>query len=303
NGTLRLGDPFVAGTHYGKVRAMLDHEGKAVTEAGPATPVEVQGFASVPEAGEAFVAVDEEKIARQIGEHRMLKLREHEVSAATPATLEELLARMQDQAVKLLELIIKADVQGSVEAVREAILGISAQEVKVKVIHSGVGAITESDVMLASASKAMIIGFNVRPTAKAVHLAEEEKVDVRLYTVIYEAIEDVRKAMTGLLEPIQKETVVGRAEVRQTFNVARVGVVAGCYVTHGKIERSNLVRLVRDGVAVHQGKIFSMRRFKDDVREVQEGYECGIVLENYRDVKVGDEIEAFIIEQETAQLS
>lgn len=303
DGTLSLGDPFVAGTHYGKIRAMLDHEGKSVSSAGPATPVEIQGFSGVPEAGEPFIVVDEEKIAKQIGVHRAQKQREHEAAVSTPASVEDLLARMQEQEAKELNLIIKADVQGSAEALKEALLGIPSHDIKVKIIHSGVGSVTESDVMLASASRAMLIGFNVRPTLKSAQLAEQQKVDLRLYTVIYEAIEGVRMAMTGLLEPVEKETVMGRAEVRQTFNVPKVGVVAGCHVTSGKIERSNQVRLVRDGVVVYEGKIVSMKRFKDDVKEVQEGYECGISLENYRDIKVGDEIEAFIIEQESAELT
>ncbi len=302
-GTLRLGDPFVAGTNYGKVRAMLDHEGKSVEEAGPATPVEIQGFSGVPEAGEQFIVVDEGRIAKQIGAHRLQKQREHDAAEAAPASIDELLARMAEQELLEYNVIIKADVQGSAEALKEALLGIPAQQVKVKVIHSGVGGITESDVMLASASDAHIIGFNVRPTLKTVQTAEQEGVDLRLYTVIYEAIEDVRKAMTGLLAPIEKETVVGRAEVRQTFSVARVGVIAGCYVTSGKIERSNHVRLLRDDAVVYTGKILSMKRFKDDVKEAQEGYECGIIVENYRDVKVGDVIEAFIIEHEKAELT
>jgi len=302
-GTLRLGDAFVAGTHHGKVRAMLDYEGRAVTEATPANPVEVQGFSGVPEAGDAFIVVEEEKIARQIGMHRLDKIREHGAAATGAPSLEDLLARMQDQEIKEINLIVKADVQGSVEAVKEALLGLTAHEVKVKIIHSGVGTITESDIMLASASRAIIVGFNVRPTPKTMQLAEQEKVDVRLYSVIYEALEDIRKAMVGMLEPIEKETVVGRAEVRQTFHLGRVGNVAGCYVTSGKIERSNQVRLIRDDVAIYQGRITSMKRYKDDIKEALEGYECGLVLENYRDIKVGDVIEAFIIEREIATLT
>jgi translation initiation factor IF-2 len=303
-GTLKLGDPFVAGTHYGKVRAMLDHEGRNVDQAGPATPVEVQGLSGVPEAGELFVVVDEDKIARQISLHRQQKQREQEAAVTAPASLEDLLARMQEQQTKELNIIIKADVQGSVEAVREALLGISAQEIKVKVIHGGVGGITESDVMLASASKAIIIGFNVRPSPKAAQLSEDEKIDLRFYNVIYEAIDDVRKAMEGMLAPIERETIVGRAEVRQTFHVPKVGTIAGCYVTSGKIERSSQVRLIRDDIVIHQGRISSMKRQKDDIKESLEGYECGISLENYnKDVKVGDIIEAFTIEKESAKLT
>ncbi len=303
-GTLKLGDPFVAGTHRGKVRAMLDHEGRNVDYAGPATPVEVHGLSGVPEAGELFVVVDEEKIARQISLHRQQKQREQEAAVTAPASLEDLLARMQERQTKELNIIIKADVQGSVEAVREALLGISAQEIKVKIIHGGVGGITESDVMLASASKAIIIGFNVRPSPKAAQLAEEEKIDLRLYSVIYEAIDDVRKAMEGMLAPIERETIVGRAEVRQTFHVPKIGMIAGCYVTSGKIDRSNQVRLIRDNIVIYQGRISSMKRQKDDIKESLEGYECGIALENYtKDVKLGDIIEAFTIEKESAKLT
>jgi translation initiation factor IF-2 len=302
-GTLKLGDAFVAGLQHGKVRAMLDHEGKTVEEAGPATPVEVQGFSGVPEAGEIFMVVEEEKVARQIVDHRSHKQREQEASAVAPVTLENLLARMSEQPSKDLNIILKADVQGSVEAVKEALTAIVSQEIKIKIIHSGVGAITESDVMLARASHAIIIGFNVRPTPKTSQLAEQEKIDLRLYSIIYEAIDDIRKAMEGMLAPIEKETINGRAEVRQMFHVPKVGNVAGCYIVSGKIERSNQVRLIRDNVVIYTGKITSMRRFKEDVREALEGYECGIALENYKDVKLGDIIEAFTIEHESAKLA
>jgi len=302
-GTLKLGDPFVTGTHYGKVRAMLDNEGQSVEIAGPATPVEVQGFSGVPDAGDSFIVVDEEKIARQVSVQRQDKIRQLESASTGPGSLEDLLARMAEQEVKELNLIVKADVQGSVEAVKEALIGIPAHDIKVKVIHSGVGGITESDIMLASASKAIIIGFSVRPTPKASQLAENEKVDVRLYTVIYEAIEDVRKAMEGMLAPIEKETVMGRAEVVQTFSIPKIGLIAGVHIRSGKIERSNQIRLIRDDKVVHQGKISSMKRFKDDIKEALEGYECGIGLENYRDVKVGDFMEAFVIEKESAKLT
>jgi translation initiation factor IF-2 len=302
-GTLKAGDPFVTGIHYGKVRAMLDSDGRSVEVAGPATPVEVQGFSGVPDAGDSFIVVDEERIARQVSIQRQDKIRQLEASTSGPGSLEELLARIQEQEVKELNLIVKGDVQGSVEAVKEALVGIPSSDIKVKVIHSGVGGITESDIMLANASRAIIIGFNVRPTPKASQLAENEKVDIRLYTIIYEAIEDVRKAMEGMLAPIEKETVMGRAEVMQTFSVPKIGLIAGCHVRSGKIERSNLVRLIRDDKVVYSGKISSMKRFKDDIKEAVEGYECGIGLENYRDVKVGDFIEAYIIEKESAKLT
>ena len=302
-GTLKLGDAFIAGLHYGKVRSMLDYEGRSVSEALPATPVEVQGFSGVPEAGEPFLVVEEERLARQVSVQRAEKQRIHEAAAVGPVSLEDLMARMQEEEVKELNLIVKADVQGSVEALKESLLGISAQEIKVKVIHSGVGGITESDVMLASASGAIIIGFNVRPSPKAAQIAEQEKIDLRLYTIIYEVISDVRKAMEGMLAPIEREAVLGRAEVRQTFHVPKIGAIAGCYVTSGKIERSNQVRLIRDDVVIYQGKIVSMRRFKDDIKEAVEGYECGIALENYKDIKLGDIIEAFTIEKELAKLT
>jgi len=257
----------------------------------------------VPDAGDSFIVVDEEKIARQVSVQRQQKLREHEVASMGPASLEDLMARMQEQEVKELLLIVKADVQGSAEALKEALLAIPSHQIKVKVVHSGVGTITESDVMLAAASGAIIIGFNVRPTPKTTQLAEQEKVDIRLYSIIYEALEDVRKAMEGMLAPIEKETVMGRAEVIQLFSVPKIGVVAGCHVRSGKIERSNQVRLIRDDRAIYQGKISSMKRFKDDIKEALEGYECGIGLENYRDIKLGDMIEAFVIEKESAKLT
>jgi translation initiation factor IF-2 len=302
-GTLELGDAFVAGTSHGKVRAMLDHEGLALQSAGPATPVEVQGFSGVPEASEPFIVVEDERIARQIADFRYQKQKQKEAAAPGPISLEDLLARIQGQEARELNLIIKADVQGSVEALKEALIGLSTNEVHVKVIHEGVGTVTESDVMLASASRAMTIGFNVRPAPKTLQLAEEQKVEVRLYTVIYETIEDIRKATERMLAPITKETVGGRAEVRMIFNISKVGTVAGCHVISGKIQRSANVRLLRDDVPVYDGKMASMRRFKDDVKECAEGYECGIALENFKDIKVGDVIESYTIEQEPAKLA
>ena len=302
-GTLKVGDPFVAGVHYGKVRTMLDHEGRSVTSAGPATPVEVHGFSGVPEAGEKFIVVDEEKIARQIGEQRQQKQKQKEAPAAGPVSFEELMARMQEQESKELDIIIKADVQGLVEALQEAVQGLSGDQVKVKIIHSGVGTVTESDVMLASASDALVIGFNVRPAPKTLQLAEEKQIDVRLYSVIYDVLEDVQKASLSMLAPVEKETVVGRAEVRQTFHIGKVGTIAGCHVVWGKIQRSNNVRLLRDDVPVYDGKIVSMKRFKDDIKEAVEGYECGLALENFRDIKTGDVVEAYVIEQEAPTLS
>ncbi|MEW6350014.1 MAG: translation initiation factor IF-2 [Thermodesulfobacteriota bacterium] len=303
NGTLKLGDPFVAGLHYGKVRAMIDHEGNSVESAGPASPVEVQGFSGVPLAGDPFLVIEDDKIARQVSLRRVEDQKKTHVTPVGPTALEDLLARMQQAETKELNLIIKGDVQGSVEALKEALIGIGAAEVKLKVIHGAVGAITESDVSLANASGAMIIGFNVRPSPKATQKAEEERIEIRLYTVIYEAIEEVRKAMEGMLAPIEKEVIAGRADVRQIFTISKIGTVAGCHVTSGKIERSNSVRLLRDNVVVHTGKISSMKRFKDDVKEAPAGFECGITLEGYNDIKVGDVIEGFTIETESAKLT
>jgi translation initiation factor IF-2 len=304
DGTLKLGDPFVAGLQHGKVRAMLDHAGKSLDEAGPAMPVEIQGFSAVPEAGDQFIVVDEEKIARQIGLHRQHKLREQEAAeGSAPLSLDDLMARMKAGDTKELNIIVKGDVQGSVEALDEALLGITSEEIKVKIIHSGVGTVTESDIMLAGASHAIILGFNVRPNPKTAQLAEDKGIDLRTYSVIYEAIEDVRLAMEGMLTPIEKESVVGRAEVRKIFTLSRLGTIAGCYVISGKIERSNMVRLLRDDVLVYEGKIDSMKRFKDDIRDASEGFECGIVLEKYNDLKQGDIIEAYVVEQEAAKLA
>ena len=250
------------------------------------------------------MVVDEEKLAKQIGTHRQQKQREKEVADTSgPKTLDEALALMQAEEHKELNIIIKGDVQGSVEALKESLLGVATEEVGVKIIHTGVGTVTESDIMLATASNAMVIGFNVRPTPKISQLAEEKNIDLRLYNVIYEALADAQKAMEGMLAPVEREEIAGRAEVRQTFSVPKVGVIAGCFVISGKIHRSNNVRLLRDDVEVHDGKVGSMKRFKDDVREVLEGYECGISLQNYNDIKVGDIIEAYTIEQESAKLS
>ncbi|MFC1835539.1 translation initiation factor IF-2 [Thermodesulfobacteriota bacterium] len=303
-GTLKLGDAFVAGTHYGKIRSMVDHEGRSVLEAGPADPVEIQGLSGVPDAGDLVLSVIDEKLARQIVLHRQTKIREKETAdSSSPISMDDLLAKMQEAETKELNLIVKGDVQGSVEALKESLVGTSTSEIGVKIIHSGVGAINESDVMLATASNAIIIGFNVRPAPGIAQLAEEKNVDLHLYTVIYEAIDDVRKAMEGLLEPVAKEVVVGNVEVRQIFTISRMGTIAGCHVTSGKIQRSNNVRLVRDGVVIYEGKLASLKRFKDDIKEALEGFECGIMLQNYNDIKVGDVIEAFVIEHEAAKLS
>jgi translation initiation factor IF-2 len=295
-GTLREGDAFSAKTEYGRVRAMIDDQGRRVREAGPSMPVEVIGFSSVPQAGSEFIGVEDEKKAKNISEYWVRKEREKELAASSKITLEQLYQRIKEGA-KDLNVILKADVQGSLEALTEALNKLSTDEIKLKLIHSSTGAITETDVMLASASNAVILGFKVRPDARVVEIAEKEGVEIKLYDVIYNAINDVRAAMEGLLEPEFKEVVQGRAEVRETFRIIKVGTVAGCYVTDGKIPRSASVKLVRDGVVLYDGKIASLKRFKDDAKEVSAGQECGLGIEGYNDIRVGDVIEAYITEQ------
>jgi len=302
-GTLKVGDPFVCGGNYGRVRALVDDKGRKATTAGPSTPVEILGLQGVPDAGSPFVAVTDEATARQVAEHRRGKQREASLVKTAKVSLEDLYQQIQAGDVKELRVVIKADVQGSVEALSEALGRLSTDEVRLNVLHASVGGITESDALLASASNAVVIGFNVRPEAKATEIAEREGVDVRLYTIIYDAINDVRDAMEGLLEPTVREKTVGRAEVRQVFNVPSFGMVAGSFVTDGKITRNAAVRLVRDHVVIYTGKVASLRRFKEDAREVVSGYECGIGLENYQDVKSGDMIEAFDIERVARRLT
>ena len=294
-GTLRQGDPFVCGVAYGRVRAMLDHNGQRVAEAPPATPVEIFGLSAVPEPGTPFVVVAEEAKARQVAEFRQSKQREGELQKSARVSLQDLSERMKAGEVKELKVIIKGDVQGSVEALADSLSRLSTAEVKIEILHSSAGAISETDVTLASASNAVILGFNIRPEPKAAALAEKEGVEIRLYTVIYEAINEMREAMEGLLAPTYREKALGRAEVRKTFNVPG-GTIAGSMVVDGKITRNGRARLVRDGRVVWEGKIGSLRRFKDDAREVSAGYECGIGLENYNDVKPDDVIEAFEME-------
>lgn len=301
-GTLRVGDPLVAGLQAGKVRALINDKGKKVTAAGPSTPVEVLGLSGVPEAGDTFVVVSDERRARQISAHRSEKQREEFLRKSARVSLEDLYSQIQEGAVKELNIVIKADVQGSVQALREALEKLSTSEVKLVIIQGGVGGITEGDVMLASASNALIIGFNVRPTPKVMELAEREGVEIRLYTIIYEVISDMKAALEGLLEPETREKVLGRAEVRETFIVSRVGTIAGCYVTNGVIPRNAEARLIRDNIIVYQGKIASLRRFKEDVSEVQAGYECGIALEKFNDIKEGDIIEPFLVEKVARKL-
>lgn len=302
NGTLEIGDAIVAGTAFGKVRAMLDDKGRRVKKAGPSTPVEVLGLSDVPQAGDVFHAVEDEKKARSIATKRTNKKREEEFKSTSKVSLDDLFKQIQEGQVKDLNIIIKADVQGSIEALKQSLAKLSTSEVRVNPIHGGVGGITETDIMLASASNAIIIGFNVRPDANARRAAENEKVDLRLYRVIYNAIEDVKAAMAGLLDPEFKEVVIGRAEVRQTFKVSKVGTIAGAYITEGKITKNAEVRVIRDGIVIHEGKLDSLKRFKDDVKEVLEGFECGIMVEKFNDIEEGDIIEAFVMEEVKREL-
>ncbi|HEY8021789.1 MAG TPA: translation initiation factor IF-2, partial [Thermoanaerobaculia bacterium] len=298
NGTLKIGDVFVSGAISGRVRSMTDDLGRRVKEAGPATPVEVTGFNDVPEAGDPIQVVADEAQARGIAEFRGEQQRRRDLSPTQGRmSLEQLFTRIQEGEVKELPVVLKADVQGSVEVLREALGKIASDKVKVNVIHSGVGAISTNDVLLASASKAIIVGFTVRPERAAVDLAEKEEVDIRLHTVIYELIDELKKAMTGLLDPTYREVAAGRAEVRDTFKVPKVGTIAGCHVIEGVIPRSAAVRLLRDNRVIYEGKIASLRRFKDDASEVRAGFDCGIGLERFQDVKPGDVIEAYVREE------
>ena len=297
NGTLRVGDTIVAGMAYGRVRAMVNERGERMKSAGPSDPVEVIGFNDVPEAGDQISAVDDDRLSRQVAEERRDKARAALIKAQQKTTLDDLFNQISAGQIKDLNVIIKADVQGSVEAVRQSLEKLSNDEVRVRSIHGGVGAITETDVMLASASNAIIIGFNVRPDSNARAMAEKEKIDVRLYRVIYQAIEDVQNAMKGLLAPKYKEVLLGHATVRQPFRVSGVGTIAGSYVTDGKIMRNMQIRLLRDNVVIHEGKISSLKRFKDDAKEVNTGYECGIGIEGYNDIKENDVIECFNMEE------
>jgi len=292
-GTLREGDVFVSGQTFGRVRAMLDSLGQRVKEATPSTPVEILGFEELPQAGDDFIVVEDEEKARKIAEYRQRKAREAEAAKQTKISLEKLFEKLKEGELKELKIVLKADTQGTLEALDASLQKLSTDKVKVSIIRKGIGAITESDVMLASASEAIVIGFNVKPTSQAKEIAKQEGVDIRFYDVIYHLLEDIKKAMEGLLEPIYEEVITGVAEVRATFKVPQVGIVAGCYVKEGVISRNNKVRVIRDGVVVFTGGIASLKRFKEDVKEVQAGYECGLKIENFNDVKVGDIIEAF----------
>jgi translation initiation factor IF-2 len=298
-GTLRVGDAFVSGHVWGRVRALINDRGERVKEATPSMPVEVLGFTEVPDAGDDFVVLADDKQAREIAEARRQRRRAKETEALAPrgVTLDEFYQRLKDREVKDLNLVVKADVQGSVEALVQSLTKLGNEEVRVRVLHSGVGAISESDVMLAAASSAIVIGFGVTAEAKARQLAEHERVDLRTYRVIYDVVDDVRQALTGMLAPKYQEVVLGRAEVREVFRIPKVGTVAGCYVTDGKILRSGRVRVLRDGKVVHEGPIASLKRFKDDVREVTAGFECGVGLDRFNDIKVGDQFEVITEEE------
>ena len=295
-GTLRVGDPIVAGVASGKVRAMINSKGKRVKVAGPSTAVEILGLSDVPQGGDQFVEVPSDKVARSIAEKRQQQQREEMLKSSQRLSLDDLFNQMND-GLKELNIVIKADVQGSVQAVKQSLERLSNDEVQVKAIHGGVGAITETDVLLAAASNAIIIGFNVRPVSGAESLAEKENVDMRTYTIIYKAIEDIQAAMCGMLDPDIVDEDTGKAEIRETYRISGVGTVAGCYVTNGKIYRNCKARIVRDGIIVHECELAALRRFKDDVKEVAEGYECGMSFVNYNDIKEGDIVEAYITKE------
>jgi len=301
-GTLHAGDAAVCGLYHGRVRALFNDRGQRIKSAGPATPVEVQGLEGVPNAGDEFVVLQDEKIAKRIAETRQQKQREKDLAQESKVTLESFFQAKKEEELKTLNLILKADVHGSLEAVSEAVQKLDTDEVRIKIIHGGIGRITESDVKLASASRAVLIGFNVRPTASVMEIAEHEGVDIRYYNVIYHLVNEVKEAMAGLLTPITREVYLGQAEVRDVFNVPKAGTVAGCYVVDGKLQRNAGVRLLRDGVVIHSGKMDSLKRFKEDAKEVTKGYECGAGIAGYNDIKVGDVLEAYTEVQERPSL-
>jgi translation initiation factor IF-2 len=301
-GTLCAGDHFVAGRFSGKVRSLTNDHGEPIKTAGPSLPVEVQGLSGVPQAGDEFVVVTDEKMAKSVSSARQLKVRESELASVSKVSLDNLFEKMAEQEMKELRVILRADVQGTLQAFGQAAEKLSTAVIRVRVLHEGTGAVTENDIHLAAASEAIIIGFNVRPTVKVKELASQEGVDIRTYDVIYHALEDIEKAMVGMLEPEFEERVIGTAEVRDTFSVPKIGTIAGCFVIDGKVERNAKVRVLRDSVVIYTGAIESLRRFKDDVKEVSNGYECGIGVENYNDIKVGDTLEAFVMDEVEATL-
>lgn len=297
NGTLRVGEGIVAGNHYGKIRAMINDRGRRVKEASPSTPVEILGLSDVPNAGDPFMVFEDEKKAKAIANQRSRKEIEKERGQKAKVTLDDLFKQIQEGEMKELNVIIKADVQGSAEAMKSSLEKIDIEGVRVKIIHTGVGAVTESDVIFASASNAIIVGFNVRPEPNARVLAQREQVDIRLHRIIYNAIDEIESAMKGLLDPEYEEKIIGTLEVRQTFKVSRIGTIAGCYVLDGKVVRNSNVHLIRDGIVIHEGKLETLKRFKDDVKEVTQGYECGLTIENFNDIKEGDLIEVYVVEE------
>ena len=297
NGTLNTGDSIIVGSTYGRIRAMFDDKGNKIKTAGPSIPVEILGLSEVPEAGDRFNVVKDEKTARNMAESRKAKSREEHFQSSNRVSMENLYSQIQEGSVKELGVIVKADVQGSVEAVRQSLEKLSTDNVKVRVIHSGVGAITETDVILAAASNAIIIGFNVRPDNNAAIVGEKEKVEIKTYRVIYDALDDIKAAMVGMLDPVFKEVVLGRVEIRQIYKVSNVGTIAGSYVLNGKITRSSSVRVLRNGIVITESTLASLKRFKDDAKEVAAGYECGLSVEKFNDIKEGDIIEAFIMEE------
>jgi translation initiation factor IF-2 len=296
NGTLHQGDIIIAGTAVGRVRAMMDDKGRKVTEAGPSVPVEITGMSETPGAGDIFNAVDDERMARELAEQRKEE-QKNKLTSTKKVTLEDLFAQIKEGELKDLNIIIKADVQGSSEAIKTSLEKLSNEEVRVRVIHSGVGAINESDVMLAATSDAIIVGFNVRPDNVARESATRQNVDIRMYRVIYDCINEITAAMKGMLAPKYQEVIIGHAEVRMVYKVSHVGTVCGCYVQDGKIQRGCKVRVLRDNIVIHEGELASLRRFKDDVKEVQTNYECGLSVEKFNDIKEGDIIEAFVMEE------
>ena len=295
NGTLHTGDVLIAGTSVGRVRQMLNDRGQVVTEAGPSIPVEITGMTEVPAAGDIFNAVEDERLARELVEQRRAEQKEEQFKSYQKVTLDNLFSQIAEGEMKELPLIVKADVQGTAEAVKQSLEKLTTDEVRVRVIHTGVGAINSSDVMLANASNAIVIGFNVRPDPTAKAEAEQQSVELRMYRIIYDAIEEVKSAMKGMLAPKTREVDLGRIEVRQVYKITGVGAVAGCYVLDGKITRNSQIRIVRDGIIVAVDQIASLKRFKDDVKEVAQGYECGVTLEKYNDIKEGDIYESFIV--------
>ena len=297
NGTLRKGDCIIAGTAVGRVRTMRNDKGRSIDEAGPSTPVEITGLTEVPAAGDLFEAVQDERLARELADKRAEEAKEKQFASYQKTTLDNLFSQIAEGERKQLDIIVKADVQGSAEAVKQSLEKISNDEVRVKVIHAGVGAINTSDVMLADASNAIIIGFNVRPDPIAKEEAAKAEVEMRMYRVIYDAINDVTDAMKGMLAPKIREVEQGRLEVRQVYKISSVGQVAGCYVTEGKVTRASKIRVVRDGIVMAEDEISSLRRFKDDVKDVAQGYECGVTLEKFADVKEGDVFEAYVLEE------